>query len=61
MVWEQTVCELAPIYRYFSVVLVSKVFSGNFPGGAVVKNLPANAGDTGLSPGPGRSHRPRSN
>ena len=27
-----------------------------FPGGAVVKNLPANAGDTGLSPGLGRSH-----
>ena len=31
-----------------------------FPGGAVVKNLPANAGDTGSSPGPGRSHMPRS-
>ena len=31
------------------------------PGGAVVKNLPANAGDMGLSPGPGRSHMPRSN
>ena len=31
-----------------------------FPGGAVVKNTPANAGDTGLSPGPGRSHMPRS-
>ena len=30
-----------------------------FPGGAVVKNLPANAGDTGSSPGPGRSHMPR--
>ena len=30
------------------------------PGGAVVKNLPANAGDTGPSPGPGRSHMPRS-
>ena len=29
--------------------------SGDFLGGAVVKNLPANAGDTGLSPGPGRS------
>ena len=28
-----------------------------FPGGPVVKNLPCNAGDTGLSPGPGRSHR----
>ena len=32
-----------------------------FPGGAVVKNLPVNAGDTGLSPGPGRSHMPWSN
>ncbi|KAJ8776635.1 hypothetical protein J1605_015224 [Eschrichtius robustus] len=32
-----------------------------FPGGAVVENLPANAGDTGLSPGPGRSHMLRSN
>ena len=28
----------------------------DFPGGAVVKNPPANAGDTGLNPGPGRSH-----
>ena len=27
-----------------------------FPGGAVVENLPANAGDMGLSPGLGRSH-----
>ena len=25
-----------------------------FPGGSVVKNLPANAGDTGLIPGSGR-------
>ena len=32
-----------------------------FPGGAVVENLPANAGDTGSSPGLGRSHAPRSN
>ena len=32
-----------------------------FPGGTMIKNLPANAGDTGLSPGPGRSHMPRSN
>ena len=32
-----------------------------FPGGAVVKNLPAKAGDTGSSPGPGRSHTPQSN
>ena len=33
----------------------------DFPGGAVVKNPPANAGDTGSSPSPGRSHMPRSN
>ena len=32
--------------------------SWDFPGGAVVKNLPANAGVTALSPGPGRSHIP---
>ena len=34
---------------------------GGFPGGAVVENLPASAGDTGSSPGLGRSHMPRSN
>ena len=32
-----------------------------FPGGTVVENLPANAGDTGSSPGLGRSHMPRGN
>ena len=37
-----------------------KVLLG-FPGGAVVKKPPANAGDTGSSPGPGRSHMPWSN
>ena len=29
---------------------------GDFPGGAVVKNPPANAGDVGSIPGLGRSH-----
>ena len=33
---------------------------GGFPGGAVAENLPANAGDTGSSPGLGGSHMPRS-
>ena len=28
----------------------------DFPGGSVVKNLPANAGDMGSISGPGRSH-----
>ena len=31
----------------------------DFPSGPVVKNPPANAGDTGSIPGPGRSHMPR--
>ena len=30
--------------------------SAGFPGGSVVKDPPANAGDTGSSPVPGRSH-----
>ena len=34
---------------------------GGFPGGAVVESLPANAEDTGSSPGLGGSHMPRSN
>ena len=33
----------------------------DFPGGAVVKNLLANSGDMGSSPGLGRSHVPQSN
>ena len=38
-----------------------KTTMGGFPGGAVVENLPANAGDMGSSPGLGRSHMLRSN
>ena len=37
------------------------MFIWGFPGDAVVENLPANAGDTGSSPGLGRSHMLRSN
>ena len=33
----------------------------NFPGGTVVKNLPAKAGNTGPIPGPERFHMPRNN
>ena len=39
----------------------SKLTQRGFPGGAVVESLPANAGDTGSSPGLGRSHMLRSN
>ena len=38
-----------------------KYYRQGFPGGAVVKNPPANARDTGSIPGPGRSHMPQSN
>ena len=43
-----------------SVVFIQKGHGG-FPGGAVVENLPANAGHMGSSPGLGRSHMPWSN
>ena len=33
----------------------------DFPGGSVDKNPPANTGDTGFIPGPGRSHMPLNN
>ena len=39
----------------------SKPYQRDFPGGAAVENLPANAGDTGSIPGLGRSHMLRSN
>ena len=35
-----------------------KTHSRGFPDGPWVKNPPASAGDTGLIPGPGRSHVP---
>ena len=45
----------------YKIEKASKWAFEGFPGGAVVENLPANAGDTGSSPGLGRSHMPRSN
>ena len=51
--------------RFFPVLLLLRPFltlkkKKGFPGGAVVGSLPANAGNMGLSPGPGGSHMPRS-
>ena len=39
----------------------SKISTRDFPGDTVVKNLPATAGDTDSSPGPGRSRMWQSN
>ena len=44
--------------EYYSAIKKKKK---DFPGGAVVKNPPANAGVMGSSPGPGRSHMSQSN
>ena len=40
---------------------VKTAYIMGFPGGAVVKNPPVKAGDTGSSPGLGRCHMLRSN
>ena len=45
--------------RYYGLYSLNNTLRG-FPGGTVVENPPANAGETGSSPGPGRSHMPRS-
>ena len=38
-----------------------QIIAKGFRGDSVVKNPPASAGDTGSSPGPGRSHVPWNN
>ena len=56
--------EVTPqIYRNKLIIQLSRLKSKRlgFPGGAVVGNLPANAGHTGSSPGLGGSHLPQSN
>ena len=42
-------------------ILRHKYSEQDFSGGPVVKNLPANAGDPGPIPGPGRLDVPRGN
>ena len=51
------------LYQIISIeyswdIVLLKTICLDFPGGAVVKNPPANAGDTGSIPGLGRSHMP---
>ena len=52
------ICKNWKIQSKFGNVKIEKL---GFPGGAVFKNPPANAGDMCSSPGPGRSHMPWSN
>ena len=53
--------EIQELEKKWTESVMARYEDGDFPGGTVVKNPPANAGDTGSSPGPGRSHMPRSN
>ena len=41
---------------YYKAKGIKTVWTSDFPGGLVAENPPADAGDTGLIPGPGRSH-----
>ena len=43
----------------FGALWLPNALNVDFSGGPGVQNLPANAGDTGLSPGLGRFHMPR--
>ena len=52
---------ISKIYNEPIQLNIKKRTTRGFPGGTVVKNPSANAGDTSSSPGPGRSHMPWSN
>jgi len=45
-------------YIHFAIIKKKTKTKGDkgFPGGSVVKNLPASAGDAGLTPGAGRAY-----
>ena len=59
--YDPTIALLEIYTREMKTWVNPKTIHRDFPCGAAVKNLPANAGDTGLSPGLGRSHVPWSN
>ena len=58
--WFPWACSIISHPFTFSLRVSLKLIR-NFPGGPVVKNPPANTGDTGLVAGLGRSHVPWSN
>ena len=59
MSWTHILCNPPPSNKKEIVLILDT--HRNFPGGAVVENPPASAGDTGSIPGLGRAHMPRSN
>ena len=58
-VYINTLCVCVYIYIYVCVCVCTFIYvcySYSFLGGLVVRNLPANAGGTGLIPGSGRAY-----
>ena len=49
----------AIVIKQYSTDIKKKIDTQDFPGGSMVKNLPANAGDLGLIPGLGRYNLPQ--
>ena len=58
MVARTNVVALRMKRRDWKALFFLKIYLGGFPGGLVVKNLPAKVGDRGSIPDLGRSHRP---
>ena len=57
-----SVCDLfRHMFMWSKKAKLIETESRGFPGGSMVKNPPANAGDTDLTPGLGRSQMPRDN
>ena len=54
-------CAVAAATKVVVIFQQSRIVPKDFSGGPVVKNLPANAGDTGSIPCPGRSLLPQGN
>ena len=55
-----SICDPEPFIMYWLYYWL-RIQTQGFPDGAVVENPPANAGDMGSIPDPGRSHMPWSN
>ena len=53
---QETRCRTHAATKSLHAAIKKKKRSWDFPGGAAVKNPSASAGNTGSSPGPGRSH-----
>ena len=57
--WTELIADGAFFLSFFFFFLQVKGLWQYFPGSPVVKNLPANWGNTGVTPGPGGSHMPQ--